>query len=77
MQKDSKKSSEANPDDDLLENILNTIKRSFYQQKKFKIEHYLAQIDKELVDTITIMYKDDISFIYNVAADKKYRKRGV
>ena len=71
------RSSIEDPYDGLSESVIEAINRSCYVNDKFITEHYVAKYEGKIVGTITIMYEEEIAYIYNVTTDINYRKMGI
>ncbi len=71
------KNNNQEPYDGLSESIMEAIKRSYFVQSNFTIEHYIAKYKEQIVGTMTIMYEKEIAYIYNVTTNMAYRKKGV
>lgn len=54
--------------------------RSSVNSKKdtyFKIKHFLARFDNEVIGTATVNYDNEIALVYNVTTNRNYKKQGV
>lgn len=71
------RNSKEDPYDGLSKSVVEAINRSCYINDKFTTEHYVAKYQEKIVGTITIMYEEEIAYIYNVTTDVDYRKMGI
>lgn len=71
------RNSKEDPYDGLSKSVVEAINRSCYINDKFTTEHYVAKYRDKIVGTITIMYGEEIAYIYNVTTDINYRKMGI
>lgn len=71
------KYAEEDPYDGLSESVIDAISRSFSVKNQYTTEHYMAVYNDQIVGTITVMYKQDIAYIYNVTTNINHRKKGI
>lgn len=55
------------------------LENSFLNKEKseYKVNHYIANYNKENVGTATAIYNGNMTFIYNVTTKKEYKRNGI
>ncbi len=66
------------PYDNSDEGYREALEKSFdLKEGKDNIVHYFSKYNDNIVSTATVVYSDDIAFIYNVTTNKKYKRNGI